>query len=224
MTPRECRSALQSRLVIDQAGDGALCCLSGCSQPLDPLCWHANSCVGRLFARHQIVCTALRRLYDTAGFHPKMDGGTVVPGVRRGRATSNHPADLLVAGDTHTFDCIDVSIVSAVSPNADNFLPEVGEAARKAEAAKLDKHGPGCASSNLGFSPFVADIFGVLAPKAHGILRRISSRLVSELGYSSHRATQVCYRRISTAIQIAVARQVLSSKAVVDLPDAGLPE
>jgi hypothetical protein len=117
---------------------------------------------------------------------------------------------------------VDVSIVSPISPNAANSQEEVGNAAREAEARKFTKHGPGCHTMGLGFSPFVVDIFGVLAPQAHNVLRRITSRLCSELGYPKFKAEAICLRRISTAIQIAVARQVLGSRAVVDLPDASL--
>jgi hypothetical protein len=115
---------------------------------------------------------------------------------------------------------VDISIVSPISPNVANSHEEVGSAAREAEAKKIAKHGPGCHSMGLGFSPFVVDIFGVLAPQAHNVLRRIAARLCSELGYPKYKAEAICLRRISTAIQIAAARQVLGSRAVVDSPEA----
>jgi hypothetical protein len=172
-----------------------------------------------LFKRHQALRDQLSKLYDLAGFRPKKDPGISVPGTCGGRVTSNRPADILVAGDSKAWDCVDVSIVSPISPNAANSQVEVGCAAREAEARKFSKHGPGCHSMGLGFSPFVVDIFGVLAPQAHKVLHRIVARLCSELGYPKYKAEAICYRRISTAIQIAVARQVLWSRAVVDLPD-----
>jgi hypothetical protein len=114
----------------------------------------------------------------------------------------------------------DVSIVSPISPNAISPQKSVGKAAEEAEKGKIAKHRDGCRAAGYGFIPFVADIFGVLAPAANRTLRRIASRLCSELGYPTHKAVAVVYRRMSTAIQIAVGRQVLDSRAIVDMPDA----
>ena len=67
-----------------------------------------------------------------------------------------------------------------------------------------------CEANSHEFSPFAVDVFGVMAPQAHSMLRRIINGLVTTRGFAVYLATQVAYRKISFAIQLGVAQQLVA--------------
>ena len=60
------------------------------------------------------------------------------------------------------------------------------------------------------FSPFAVDVFGVMPPQAHSMLRRIINGLVTTRCFAVYLATQVAYRKISFVIQLGVAQQLVA--------------
>ncbi|KAJ0743220.1 putative exostosin [Helianthus annuus] len=89
-----------------------------------------------------------------------------------GRSTLR-PADLLVfdwAGGKHA--CVDFTGVSPLAGLRENGFV-VGQAIRKAESKKVDKHAKACTDNQHAFVPFAFDNFGSLAPEAIRLLTRV---------------------------------------------------
>ena len=107
-------------------------------------------------------------------------------------------------------DCTVVSPIRSTHPPSPNF--KVGLAARIAEEDKYNKHLIATNAANLGFLAFAADCFGVLAPDALSLLSRISSCLQFTKGYPPYLAKQLVFRKISFAIHVGVARQLVARK------------
>ena len=124
-----------------------------------------------------------------------------------------HPTDRLIDGDDYGKDCVDVTIVSpvVVKGNQPSRLLIVGKKAQEAQANKIRKHLEPCEDAGFGFKPFAADVFGVLADDALKFLNRLITRIVRENIYPEHLASAICYRKVSLAIQLGVARQVVSA-------------
>jgi hypothetical protein len=215
MTPLEHVKAWGQRLIIEQCTEGASCRQNKCKYKRDRFSHHSGACVGHGLPRHNGVRDALSGILDLAGFRPVNDAAVTCLGAQDERL---RPADILIAGDGTAGVCVDVTIVSPLSPQAPRAQEAVGAMAAKAEADKKVKHGEACRAAGFEFRAFAADVCGVLAPEAHGLLLRIIDRLMHEFGYPRYKAAAICYRRISIAIQIGVARQVLASRAVVDGP------
>jgi len=83
-------------------------------------------------------------------------------------------------------------------------------------AAALDekyrKHEDACAAAGYGFRAFVVDAFGVLAPDAKSILKRLASLLEVTKNYPEYLARQLVHRRISFAVHVGVARQLVARR------------
>jgi hypothetical protein len=215
MTRLEHDKAWGQRLIIEQCTEGVPCCQNKCKYKMDRFSHHAGACLGHGLLRHNRVRDALSGILELAGFRPVNDAAVTCLGSHDERL---RPADILIAGDSTAGVCVDVTIVSPLSPQAARCQEAVGAMAAKAESDKKVKHGEACCAAGFGFRAFAADVCGVLAPEAHGLLQRIIERLMHEFGYPRYKATAICYRRISMAIQIGVARQVVASRAVVDGP------
>ena len=122
--------------------------------------------------------------------------------------TNFRPADVLLNWDRPQ-TCVDVTIVSPIkSIRPATFVP--GLAARAAQDVKYAKHADVCGASGYGFKAFAADAFGVLAPDARQMLLRIASLLQITKMYPEYLARQIVFRRISFAIQLGVARQLVA--------------
>jgi hypothetical protein len=162
-----------------------------------------------------LVRDALFDLLLKARFNPVKDAPVTCLGHRSGQPAALRPADILMAGDDFDRDCVDVTVVSQL---VTNNQPEVavGKSAEQAETRKYNKHQAACEQAGFGFKAFAADVFGVLTGRSHGLLRRIIKRLVREVGYPKYKATAMCLRRVSFAIQLGVARQFVCCRALSD--------
>jgi hypothetical protein len=176
--------------------------------------YHALVCRGHLLPRHNLVRDALHELLVKARFHPVKDAPVTCLGKRSGQPTLLRPADLLISGDDYDRDCVDVTVVS---PLVSGNQPEVvvGKMAAEAERRKGIKHLAACEQAGLGFKAFAMDVFGVMAPDALVLMNRIIHRLIRECDYPKYMASSICYRRVSMALQMGVARQFLASRPVV---------
>ena len=95
-----------------------------------------------------------------------------------------------------------------------NFIP--GALAQWAEDDKYKKHLSACNAAGYDFTAFAVDTFGVLAPDAKHFLLRLAARLERCKNYPSYLAKQLVFRRVSFAIQLGVARQLLARKVSSD--------
>jgi len=99
--------------------------------------------------------------------------------------------------------------LSSINPSL-HFVP--GLAALNAQEDKYDKHLIATNAAHLGFHAFASDCFGVLAPHSSSLLRRIALCLVCTKGYPAYLAKQLVFRKISFAIHLGVARQLVARK------------
>jgi len=120
------------------------------------------------------------------------------------------PADILLNWDVPE-TCFDAAVVSPIKKNMPvNFEP--GAAASAKEDEKYCMHEDACAAAGYGFRAFVVDAFGVLAPDAKSILKRLASLLEVTKNYPEYLARQLVHRRISFAVHVGVARQLVARR------------
>jgi hypothetical protein len=213
MTPLEFMAAVSLRLLMPQFNLGATCQQRSCGAVMDIYGYHAMLCNGHLLGRHNLVRDALYDMMVKARFHPIKDAQVTCLGHRHGQLSNFRPADLLVAGDDFEKDCIDITVVSPIVTNHQPTIV-VGAKAETAERLKYQKHRAACEQAGLGFKAFAIDVFGVPAKESLKILHRICSRLMREGGYPEHMATSICFRRVSFAVQLGVARLFVASRTV----------
>ncbi|MFS7901567.1 hypothetical protein Hanom_Chr01g00001211 [Helianthus anomalus] len=82
-----------------------------------------------------------------------------------------------------------------------------GQAARKAESKKVDKHAKACAENQHVFVPFAFDTFGSLAPEAIQFLTRVQR--VIHNNCSAQRGRDFVFGILGFAIQKGVAAQLV---------------
>ena len=178
--------------------------------------YHALCCSGHLLPRHNIVRDAI---YDSMvkgrSWAPEKDAQVTCLGHNRGQAVAFRPADILANGDDFDKDCIDCTVVSPIKATNPVAI-QVRQAAEVAEAKKYTKHLAACESAGYGFKAFAIDVFGVMAKESSKLLQRIISKLVREMSYPVYRATALVLRRVSFAVQLGVARNVILCRAVHD--------
>ena len=217
MTPLEFQSAACLRLLIPQFARGSLCQQQPCTAEMDRYGYHALVCRGHWLPRHNTVRDALFNLMLYGRFEPVKDAPVTCLGYRHDRPTALRPADILMAGEDFDRDCVDVTVVS---PLVSSRQPEivVGDAAQKAEDRKIEKHAVACEDAGYGFRAFAVDIFGVIAKESTLLLKRVCEKMIRETCCAPYKAMSICQRRISMAVQIGVARQLLASREVIDSP------
>jgi hypothetical protein len=214
MTRLEFQMAVCIRLLMKQFGPGATCQQNRCGMRMDEYGYHALVCRGHMLPRHNLVRDALFDLLQKARFHPVKDAPVTCLGYRRGQPTHFRPADLLIAGDDYERDCVDVTVVSPlVSGNQPAVV--VGAKAERESRNKHAKHQVACEEAGFGFRAFAIDVFGVPSQESLKFLQRVSSKLVREADYPAYMASAIVCRRVSIAVQIGVARQLLASRAVI---------
>ena len=199
MTPLEFQSAACLRLLIPQFARNAPCQQNSCSALMDPYGYHALVCRGHQLPRHNTVRDALFDLMKFGRFEPKRDAPVTCLGYRSDRPTQLKPADLLMAGEDYEHDCVDVTVVSPLVTNNQAEIV-VGHSAQQAERRKHEKHAAACEAAGFGFLAFAVDVFGVLAPEAKELLKRVYQKIIRETGMAPHKAISICQRRISISV------------------------
>jgi hypothetical protein len=211
LSPSEFQAAAAYRLLIPQFPPDQRCQCTGCQTTMDVYGYHALSCRGGTFARHQIVRDALFDLALMARFSPVKDAPVKCLG-GSGHSGLTHmyrPADILMAGDDFDQDCVDVTVVCPLSSRITADI-EIGKKVNHSEAEKYRKHQEACENSFFGFKAFAIDVFGVVATQSLQLLYRIRNAMVRSAGYPPRKATAICHRRISLAVQMGVARQAVA--------------
>ena len=215
MTPLEFQAAISYRLLMPQFDNNSKCYQNRCKSNMDIYGYHAYCCSGHLHPRHQLVQKALAHCMSKAGFFPETDAHVTCLGHRNGQLTAFRPADILMAGDDFERDCVDVTVVSPIKKRNPYDLV-VGKTAEDAELVKYNKHAIPCENAGFGFKAFAIDVFGVMAKKSYKLLQRIISKLIRDKGYPAYRATAIVLRRVSIAVQIGVARNLILCHKVSD--------
>jgi hypothetical protein len=214
MTPLEFQAAACFRLLVPQFAPGSMCCQRTCTLAMDVYGYHALVCRGHMLSRHNTVRDALFDLMLKARFDPVKDAAVTCLGMQSGRPTAFRPADILMAGDDFDRDCVDVTVVSPLVTNNQRAV-EVGKAAQSAEDRKIAKHMAACEAAGYGFKAFALDVFGVMGKESGRLLRRVCNKMVRETCCAEYKATAICLRRISMAVQLGVARQMVASREVI---------
>jgi len=209
MAPREYQVSLAFRLLMPQFPQGHRCQGKGCTQDMDEHGYHALFCTGKtFFDRHQTVRDALYDLAVLAGFHPVKDAYVECLGWNGARL---RPADLKISGDgDFAFDCVDVTVVcpfSSTERSTGDLV--VGKKAKNAEEQKYHKHEEACHNAAYGFKAFSMEVFGALGTRSMELLNRIRKAMV-RTGHAGKKATAICYRKTSIALQRGIVRQVLA--------------
>jgi hypothetical protein len=145
-----------------------------------------------------------------ARFSPMKDAPVQCLGKQQGVAY--RPADILLAGDDYTQDCVDVCVVSPLSLRMASDVV-IGQKVEEAERAKYQKHEEACHNAAYGFKAFAVDVFGIVAKKSFKFLNRIRNAMARATGRPRWLATAICYRRISMSIQLGVTRQIVAQLA-----------
>jgi hypothetical protein len=212
MEPTEFRVALALRLFIPlRDGPDIPCCRENCKQNLDRFGYHPLSCLGKgnlLRQRHEVVLYALHSLAHWANMGSQMNAKVSCLGPSTNGITQFKPADLLLSGKQGQ-ECVDVTITSPLS-QAKEDMPAgsvPGCLAMQAASTKCSKYNEICASYGKAFTPFSVDVCGMADPQASKLLQRIASRMAARDGDSYSRCITMCRRRISLAVQQAVAQQ-----------------
>jgi hypothetical protein len=219
MTKLEFQIHMSLRLLIPIFPPNLKCSRPSCNLRMDPYGYHALCCPGRsMFARHELLAWALYYAASDALIHPQWKAQVSCLGPSwhsTGRAnsgvTSFRPADLLFPPPwAPKPTCIDVTIISplqAAIPPADF---RIGKAANTAESNKIAKHLSPCELAGMNFTPFGADCFGNFGQEAISIINKLRSFLIQAKAFPHYLATQLIYRRLSFAIHLGTARQLLS--------------
>jgi len=222
MTLEEFRANMGLRLLIPLFSGLKNCSRPKCTHPMDPFGYHAiNCCTTERFKRHEEVANQLCFLAHDAGLQPVRNASVHCLGpswrpTNRSKLkgfTDFRPADLLINGVNGGRSCVDCTIVSPIRSSITpplHFVP--GLAALNAQEDKYDKHLIATNAAHLGFHAFASDCFGVLAPHSSSLLRRIALCLVCTKGYPAYLAKQLVFRKISFAIHLGVARQLVARK------------
>jgi hypothetical protein len=211
LSPKEFRAIMAQRLLIPKFSGLLTCNKPKCAARMDANGFHAINCRGSHYARHEGVVNALYLLAVEAGLLPKKNAQVYCLGTSsRGSEVIYRPADLLMVYDeVSRKTCVDVTIVSPIKNSMlGNFV--VGKDAKRAEADKYAKHAAACRASGYEFVAFAVDAFGVFAPESKKLLKTIASILEGSKGYPKRLANFKVFQRISFAIQLGVAKQLVS--------------
>ena len=217
MTPEEMRVALCYRMLMPIAARPKSCPHGTCGAVMDVFGYHALSCEGsgnHMVARHTVLQNALCGLAQYCGLHPRKEAVTCVWQATNGGVKHLRPADLLVDGDT--FDrklCVDVTIVSPLSlaKSATAAGRDLGKLVQQKAKEKIRKHQEPCTAAGYDFQPFALDVCGVVDSEAASLLKRFSTRQAERMCRPYSYVLSLARRRISTALHIGVARQLLDA-------------
>jgi hypothetical protein len=171
--------------------------------------------IGLTTARHNILRDALFDLSRQAHWKPVKDAPLYLHHVdANGVSHSLRPADLAIQGDLFPHRCVDCTLVSPVCPSNLTHPFRVGAAAEFAAESKMQLYAQRCLANNLEFSPFAVDTFGILSTSAVSFLERLATR-INRSNFSS--AMSLISRRISFAIHLGVAKQLVSHRCAIHL-------
>jgi hypothetical protein len=150
----------------------------------------------------------LFQLLSLTGFHPERNAPVHCLGQN---GTSYRPADILMYDHTGMQTCIDGTCCSPLSEAkaASKSSSVIGLLCQNAHKDKVAKHEECCSGAGYSFLPFACDVTGVISHTASGLLDRIASSYASRNDVLFGYALNIVRRKISFAIQLGVARQIV---------------
>ncbi|KAL8252388.1 hypothetical protein R6Q59_036081 [Mikania micrantha] len=193
----EYRSILKYQLMIPMYPEDETCpiCRKACMDKYGEHAVHCKELPGFKY-RHDWVQDVLWDILRRAGISAKKEAPVnFLTDPMEGRSTLR-PADLLCGQRI----CSENEFVA-------------GQAARKAESKKVDKHAKACAENQHVFVPFAFDTFGSLASEAIHFLTRVQR--VIHNNCSTPRGQEFVFGRLGFAIQKGLAAQPVARLLVV---------
>jgi hypothetical protein len=182
---------------------------------LDMFGYHSLSCLGvgnGLFARHDTVLTTLVDQAAACGLNPQKNAKVTCLGERsRFGRRFLRPADLLL-DDAGYKTCVDVTIVSPLSQARSVTLcgRVLGACMLHQATLKMDKHLAACNDAGYEFLPFALDVCGLVSTDSYRLLQKFARRSEAQLRRPYSELIASNRRRVSCAIQIGVADQLLN--------------
>jgi hypothetical protein len=229
MEPDEYRAVLAVRLLMSIFPRSIPCPAPNCGYnrripgpwTIDCYGFHPPACQGvgkKTHSRHEIMANTLGNLANDAG----LDARVNAPLECLGEDTSNgsvhqyRPADVLMNGPTNRRLCVDVTIASPLSEakagTSNGTIP--GQLAAAYARAKFKKHYNACVLDGKMFLPFALDVCGIIDASANELIQHIAYHQSKNiLGRSYSEAVSYCRRRISFALHLGVARQLVAAMA-----------
>ena len=214
MSAVEYRAILKYRLMIPMFPDDETCpvCRKACLDQYGEHAVHCKELPGFKY-RHDFVRDALWDILRRAGISAKKEAPVnFLTDPTDGRSTLR-PADVLVfgwVGGKHA--CVDLTGVSPLVGFRDTGFV-TGQAMRKAESKKIEKHAKACEDNQHVFVPLAFDTFGALAPEAIRFLARVQR--VVHSNYSTPQGQGFVFSRFGFAIQKGVAAQLVARLPVI---------
>jgi hypothetical protein len=213
MNPHQYRAALRFNLLIPIYHQAHPCPAKNCKCIMDVFGYHALACGGignTRTARHNTLVCSLVQLARQAGFQAKKDPPIILPWKDNlNREVMLRPADLSISGDNNISTCIDVTIVSNLSPSYIGTTPNPGKCVTAAAKEKVKKHAEACRHHHLDFIPFAVDVCGVFDEAAQDLIDRLATSYHTRSSKPFSMCMSICSRRISFAVQLAVANQLM---------------
>jgi hypothetical protein len=214
MSAVEYRAILKYRLMIPMFPDDETCpvCRKACLDQYGEHAVHCKELPGFKY-RHDFVRDALWDILRRAGISAKKEAPVnFLTDPADGRSTLR-PADVLVfgwVGGKHA--CVDLTGVSPLVGFRDTGFV-TGQAMRKAESKKIEKHAKACEDNQHVFVPLAFDTFGAVAPEAIRFLARVQR--VVHSNYSTPQGQGFVFSRFGFAIQKGVAAQLVARLPVI---------
>ena len=180
---------------------------------MDIFGYHALSCGGignTRTARHNTLVCSLVQLARQAGFQATKDPSIRLPWKDSlDREVILRPADLSISGDNNQSTCIDVTIVFNLSPSYIGTSAKPGKCVAAAAKEKIKKHEAACLHYHYDFTPFAVDVCGVHDEAAIELIQRLATSYQATSSKPFSMCLSICNRRVSFAIQVAVANQLM---------------
>ncbi|KAJ0523272.1 putative exostosin [Helianthus annuus] len=174
MSAIEYRAIVKYRLMIPMYPEDETCpiCRKACMDKYGEHAVHCKELLGFKY-RHDWVRDVLWDILRRSGISDKKEAPVnFLTDPMEGRSTLR-PTDLLVFGWARgKHACVDLTGVSPLAGLRENGFV-AGQAVRKAESKKVDKHAKACVENQHVFVPFAFDTFGSLASEAIQFLIRV---------------------------------------------------
>jgi hypothetical protein len=207
MSPRDFRSALALRMLLPILPVSKQC--NNCSSVMDIYGYHALSCGGHSNSRtkrHDNLRDAVFEFLRLTNFNPTKNAKVQCLGTTSSGSHLFRPADCLFDGDEHALTCLDITVVTALTPARCN--KQLGAIVLEAAKEKWEKHLRPCQQAHFDFMPFAVDVCGLVDWTAATLIKRIACKYAEITLKSYAECMNIVRRRISFAIQVGVARQL----------------
>jgi hypothetical protein len=213
LTPDEMQVALQLRLGLPVAPEGAHCPACRRAPRLDPGGHHALTCSkgADVVTRHNKLRNTVKSLCSRAQMSASLEQGASGSDMQR-------PADVLVqAWSLGSAAALDITVVSPFAVNNINEAGDLGGVngvVARAEERKLAANGAKCRELGWRCIPLAVDSFGCWGGRAARAFDKISGPLATQLHVSRGEALRCIYSALGCILVRQNSRAVLSRRVV----------